>query len=329
MSHWRPAKIPSLTGKVAVVTGGNSGIGRSAARELARYGATVVLACRNQKKAAIARDGIRSAAPGSIVEVAELDLADLASVRAFADGFLRKRTPLDILVNNAGRMVPGGKRQVTKDGFELTIGGNHLGHYALTGLLLPAILDAPHARVVTVSSIAHQRARIDFGDLQYERRKYRPFQAYAQSKLANLMFALELDRRLRLTGAHAASIAVHPGLSTTDFAANGPGAGNPLITAATNVAFAIAGQSADRGAFPTLYAATDPHAEGGKYYGPGGFQQFHGYPVELKAEPQAYDQPAAARLWDLSEKLTGVVYRTAPGYVAPAAAAAVGWAGKR
>ncbi len=328
MSHWRPAKIPSLTGKVAVVTGGNSGIGRSAARELARYGATVVLACRNLKKATIARDGIVSAAPGATVEVAELDLADLASVRAFADGFARRRTPLDILVNNAGRMVPG-KRQTTKDGFELTLGGNHLGHYALTGLLLPAILDAPHARVVTVSSIAHQRARIDFDDLQYERRKYRPQQAYGQSKLANLMFGLELDRRLRLTGAHAASLVVHPGLSTTDFMANGPGAGNPVVTAVGTAVFATLGQSADRGAFPTLYAATDPHAEGGKYYGPGGFMQFHGYPVELKAEPQAYDGAAAARLWDVSEKLTGVTYRTSAGYVAPAAPAAVGWAGKR
>ena len=328
MSHWRPAKIPSLTGKVAVVTGGNSGIGRSAARELARFGATVVLACRNLKKATVARDGILSAAPGSTVELAELDLADLASVRAFADAFVRRRTPLDILVNNAGRLVPG-KRQTTKDGFELTFGGNHLGPFAVTGLLLPALLDAPHTRVVTVSSIAHQRARMDFDDLQYERRKYRPFQAYAESKLANLLFGLELDRRLRKTGAHAASMVVHPGLSTTGFVANGPGAGNPLITAVATAAFAVAGQSADRGAMPTLFAATDPHAEGGKYYGPGGFMQFHGYPVELKAEPQAYDEAAAARLWDVSEQLTGVRYRTAAGYVAPAAATSVGWAATR
>lgn len=325
MSHWRPARIPSLSGKVAVVTGANSGIGRSAARELARYGARVILACRNEKKAKVARDGIVAAAPGADVEVMPLDLADLASVRQFADDFLATKTPLDILVNNAGRMVGGGKRQTTKDGFELTFGANHLGHYALTGLLLPALLQAPHARVVTVSSIAHQNARLDFDDLQYERKRYKAGKAYGQSKLANLMFGLELDRRMRRAGTHAASLVVHPGLSMTDFGNNITPAGLPLRLLVIVPAFAALGQSADRGAFPTLYAATDPHAEGGRYYGPGGFKQFHGYPVELKAEPQAYDAAAQAKLWAISEQLTGVKYRTPAGYVAPAGAAAVGW----
>ena len=309
MSHWRPALIPDLHGKRAIVTGANSGIGRSAARELARFGATVVLACRDLKKGGVARDGILAAAPAATVELAKLDVADLASVRAFATQELGRGVPLDILINNAGRLVPS--RQTTKDGFELTFGGNHLGHFALTGLLLPALLSAPAARVVTVSSIAHKSAHLDFDDLQAEK-KYKPMAVYGRSKLANLMFGLELDRKFRGHGSRAASLVAHPGISRTGFVANGPGAGNPVFAAIADVVVAVVGQDEDRGAFPLLYAATAPQAEGGHSYGPAGLLEMFGHPVEVKPAPQALDVAAARRLWTASEQLTGVRYVAAP-----------------
>ena len=305
MSHWRPALIPSLTGHRAIVTGSNSGIGRAAARELARHGATVVLACRDLRKAETARAGILNAAPEATVEVAKLDLADLSSVHAFAQAELDRRRPLDLLINNAGRLVPS--RQASADGFELTLAGNHLGHFALTGLLLPALLAAPAARVVGISSIAHKGARINFDDLQAEK-KYKPFAAYAQSKLANLLFGLELDRRFRRAGVMARSLVAHPGLSRTGFVANGPGLNNPLVRGVTDVVFALAGQDENHGAFPTLFAATAPEAEGGHFYGPGGFQEFFGPPVEVRAAPQGLDEAVARQLWTVSEQLTGVRY---------------------
>ena len=305
MSHWRPALIPDLHGKRAIVTGANSGIGRSAARELARHGATVVLACRDLRKAAVARDGIAAAAPGAAVEVAKLDLADLASVRAFARAELDRGLPLDILVNNAGRLVP--KRQTSADGHELTLAGNHLGHFALTGLLLSAILAAPAARVVGVSSIAHKSGQLNFDDLQWEK-KYKGFPAYAASKLANLVYGLELERRFRSHGSHAQSIIAHPGLSRTGFIANGPTAGNPVFTAVADAAYSLIAQDADRGAFPLLFAATAPEAEGGHYYGPAGFQEWFGHPVEVSPAPQALDPAVGRQLWTVSEQLTGVRY---------------------
>ena len=320
MTHWRPSMIPDLHGKRAIVTGGNSGIGRSAARELARFGATVVLACRDLRKAETARAGILAAAPGAAVEIAKLDLADLGSVREFAKAELARGVPLDILVNNAGRLVS--KRQVTKDGFELTLGGNHLGHFALTGLLMPAVLSAPAARVVGISSIAHKTAKLNFDDLQSEH-KYTGFAAYRQSKLANLMFGLELERRFRRAGARAISVIAHPGLSRTGFVANGPGAGNLLVQSVTDVVFAVVGQDENHGAFPTLFAATAPQAEGGHYYGPAGFQEFYGDPVEVRPAPQALDVAAAGQLWAASEQLTGVRYDALD---RPAAAAEHGWA---
>ena len=305
MSHWRPALIPDLSGRRVIVTGGNSGIGRSAAREMARHGASVVLACRNLTKAQVAKDGILAATPGAEVEIAKLDLADLSSVRAFAKQELARGKPLDVLVNNAGRYV--NKRQTTADGFELTLGGNHLGHFALTGLLLPAILKAPAARVVTISSVAHKRARIDFDDLQ-STHHYKGFAVYGQSKLANLLFALELDRRFRGIGAAAQSIAAHPGISSTGFVANGPGAGNPVVQILAGGVVSAIGQDDNRGAFPTLFAATAPEAHGGRYYGPGGFQEWHGYPVEVKPSARGADEAVAKRLWDVAEQMTGVHY---------------------
>jgi NAD(P)-dependent dehydrogenase (short-subunit alcohol dehydrogenase family) len=306
MSNWRPALIPDLTGKRAIVTGGNSGIGRSAARELARCGTTVVLACRDTAKAETAKAGILKAAPNAAVEVAKLDLSDLASVRAFAAQELGRHVPLDILVNNAGRMV--NKPETTKDGFELTIGGNHLGHFALTGLLLPAILAAPYARVVSISSVAHRSGKMDFDDLQSTKKKYKAFAVYAQSKLANLLFGLELDRRFHKAGVRAASLVAHPGISRTGFVANGPGADNAIVHALADAVLSVIGQDADHGAFPTLYAATAPEAHGGKFYGPGGFQEWFGFPVEARAAPQGLDEAAAAKLWTVSEQLTGVRY---------------------
>ena len=233
MRHWRPALMPDLTGKRAVVTGSNSGIGRSAARELARRGAQVVLACRDVSRAEEARAGILAAAPGSLVEVAELDLSSLASVRAFARHTVEGGKPLDILINNAGRMVQG-HRQTTKDGFELTFGANHLGHFALAGMLLPLLLAAPAARVVAVASIAHKGRQIPFDDLQATR-KYRPTRVYGESKLANLMFGLELERRFRRAGVNAMSIIAHPGVSSTGFVKNAFSSANPIAGALTGV----------------------------------------------------------------------------------------------
>jgi len=189
----------------------------------------------------------------------------------------------------------------------LTLGGNHLGHFALTGLLLPALLAAPAARVVSISSIAHKNGRINFDDLQAEK-KYGPMAVYAQSKLANLMFGLELDRRFRKAGVAARSLVAHPGLSRTGFVANGPGLNNPIVKGVADLVLAVAGQDENHGAFPTLFAATAPEAEGGRFYGPGGFQEFFGPPVEVRPAPQGSDPVAAGRLWDVSEQLTGVRY---------------------
>ena len=297
--------MPTLSGLRAIVTGGNSGIGRSTARELARHGATVVLACRDTRKAETARSGILSAIPEAKVEVAQLDLADLASVRSFARSELDQNPTIDILVNNAGRLVP--TRQTTVDGFELTLAGNHLGHFALTGLLLPSLLAAPAARVVSLSSIAHKSASINFDDLQAEK-KYGGFAVYSQSKLANLLFGLELERRFRRAGVHAQSIIAHPGISRTGFVANGPGLNNPLVHALATGVMHVIGQDENHGAFPTLFAASAPQAQGGKYYGPAGFREMFGHPVEVNPSPRAADLATAERLWAVSEQLTGVRY---------------------
>ena len=298
--------MPDLTGKTAIVTGANSGIGNSAARELARHGATVIMACRNLGRGEAARKGILNAAPGASVEVLELDLAAMDSIRSFARTMLDRNTPIDLLINNAGRLVPS-PRKTTYDGFELTFGGNHLGPFALTGLLLPAILTAPAARVVTVSSIAHKRATLDFNDLQ-NTKTYKPFGAYAESKLANLMFGLELERKFRRANTKASSMIVHPGLSTTGFINNGPGANNALVRGASNFVFLAIGQDANHGAFPTLFAATSPDAVGGTYYGPDGFREMKGHVTQVPPSAYAANEEYAQQLWDASVQLTGVEY---------------------
>jgi NAD(P)-dependent dehydrogenase (short-subunit alcohol dehydrogenase family) len=299
MPAWTVDDIPDQTGRRAVVTGANSGLGLIAARELARKGASVVLACRNARKGEAALLAIRAAAPGADVKLASLDLGSLASVRAFAAG---QDGPLDLLLNNAGVMAP--PRRETADGFELQLGTNHLGHFALTGLLLDRLQAAPEPRVVSVSSNAHRMGRIDFDDLQGERR-YRRWGAYGQSKLANLLFMLELDRRARAAGAALKSVAAHPGYSATNLQLAAPPLHERLVMRVLNV---IVAQRAGKGALPPLYAATVPDLPSASYVGPDGPGQWRGNPQLVSMSGRAQDPEAARRLWAASEELTGVAY---------------------
>jgi NAD(P)-dependent dehydrogenase (short-subunit alcohol dehydrogenase family) len=309
MKKWTPRDIPSQTGKLAIVTGANSGIGFHTARHLAIAGCEVVMACRSVEKGEQARQQIlRRAAAASIpppnLEVRQLDLADLDSVRAFAHRFLATGRALDLLILNAGVMALP-QRTPTRQGFEMQFGTNHLGHFALAALLLPALLRQDGSRVVVVSSIAHKRGRLHLDDLNSERR-YQPREAYAQSKLANLMFGLELDRRLKRTGARTISVIAHPCVAATSIVSNGMG--DSLQGRITNVLFPLVAQSDDRGSWPTLYAATSPDAQAGHYYGPDGWMEIKGTPVEVKPMPHARDEAVAQRLWQLSEDLTGIRY---------------------
>lgn len=310
--HWTASDIPPQAGKLALITGANSGIGYHAALDLARARCGVILACRDRIRGDAARTRILAAVPSAHVEVLRLDLASLASVRAAAQQFLSTGQHLDLLINNAGVMALP-QRQLTSDGFELQFGTNHLGHFALTGLLLPALLSPGVAsgqassRIVTVSSIAHRGATMDFANLQWER-GYRPWPAYRRTKLANLFFGFELERRLECAQARACSVVVHPGVSNTNLFASGPGQGKGIIAKLTPLFIALFAQSDAQGALPTLYAATAPEIHGGRFYGCDGFRQMRGYPVEVRAETQVYDEAMAAKLWEISENLTGVKY---------------------
>jgi len=301
-SKWTAGQIPSQTGRTALITGANSGIGYQAALELARHGAHVLLGVRNRDKGQAALARLQQEAPGASAELAELDMASLASIRGFAASFQR---PLDLLINNAGVMALP-KRETTVDGFERQFGTNHLGHFALTGLLLPHLLQTTAPRVVTVSSLAHRNGKIDFDDLQGEK-SYVPWDAYNQSKLANLLFALELDRHAKAAGSRLRSIPVHPGISRTSIVDNGPGM-KGLKMLALKVLAPFITQDDAAGALPTLYAATAPAAQGGVYIGPDGFNAFKGWPTVEQPRPQALDEAVARRLWSVSEELTGVVY---------------------
>jgi NAD(P)-dependent dehydrogenase (short-subunit alcohol dehydrogenase family) len=296
------AQIPPQGGKTALITGANSGIGYQAALELARHGAHVLLGVRSRAKGDAALARLLQEAPGAGAEVVEIDMASLASIRRFAQGFTQ---PLDLLINNAGVMALP-RRELTSDGFERQFGTNHLGHFALTGLLMPNLLQAASPRVVTVSSLAHRNGKIDFDDLQSEKR-YVPWTAYNQSKLANLLFALELDRRARAAGSRLISIPVHPGISRTSIVDNGPGT-TGLKMFALRIFSPFITQDDAAGALPTLYAATAPEAQGGAYIGPGGFNGFKGSPTVEQPRPQALDEAVAKRLWTVSEELTGVIY---------------------
>lgn len=303
--QWTAADIPDQAGQVAVVTGANSGLGLVTSRELARAGADVIMACRNMDKGEAAAAEIRAAAPGGHVQLEQLDLADLSSVAAFAERFSGDR--LDLLINNAGLMAP--PRRLTADGFESQIGTNHLGHFALTGRLLSRLLAAPEPRVVTVSSQAHRTGKISFSDLQGERR-YMRWLAYGQSKLANLMFCFELQRRSSEAGTSLRSMAAHPGYSRTNLQFAAPPVYERAIMAVTNV---LVGQSAEKGALPSLYAATFPDLPGGSFIGPDGPFESRGYPHVVTASGRAYDEQVGGRLWEVSEELTGVRYEFAAG----------------
>ncbi|HSS34460.1 MAG TPA: oxidoreductase [Solirubrobacterales bacterium] len=297
---WTSGQMPDQTGRTAIVTGANSGLGLVAAQELARAGADVVVACRNTGKGEAAAAAIREAVPEALVSVEALDLASLASVGAFAERFQAGRDGLDLLVNNAGVMAP--PRNETADGFELQIGTNHLGHFALTGLLLSSLEGREDARVVTVTSTAHKIGRINFDDLQSERR-YGRWRAYCQSKLANVLFALELERRLRAVGSTVSSQAAHPGYAATNLQSAAPPALDRAVLAVSNRLLA---QSAEMGALPVLYAATRPNLDGGLFIGPDGFEEQRGHPKVVRPVRAGRDEETARRLWSVSEGLTGV-----------------------
>jgi NAD(P)-dependent dehydrogenase (short-subunit alcohol dehydrogenase family) len=300
-ARWTESDVPDQAGRTVVITGANTGIGFESARVLAAHGARVILACRDVGKAKDAAARIGAAAPRADVGAVELDLASLASVREAAGELRSAHDRIDLLINNAGVMMP--PYGVTADGFELQFGINHLGHFALTGLLLDRLAGVPGARVVTVSSSAHKAGRIDFGDLQ-SRRRYRRAAGYGQSKLANLLFTYELQRRLAATGAGAVALAAHPGLTKTHL--------GRYLSPVTRSFYVVAerplGHSAAKGALPVLRAATDTSARGGEYYGPGGWHEERGYPRLTEPSALARDEDAQRRLWHESERLTGVSY---------------------
>jgi NAD(P)-dependent dehydrogenase (short-subunit alcohol dehydrogenase family) len=317
MAHWSPRPsgpdwsfddIPDLSGRTAVVTGANCGIGLETARMLAQKHARVVIACRNADKGTQAVAQIRESAPGADVELSALDLADLDSVTAFVRDFTDENERLDLLVNNAGVMVPPFSR--TKQAFELQMGTNHLGHFALTGRLMPLLAKTPGSRVVVLSSGVAHVGRIDFDDLHFERRRYRAWAAYSQSKLANLMFALELGRRLDASGSPVRVTAAHPGWTATEL----------QRTAALARLFGawLAMRPRD-GALPTLRAAVDPDAPNGAYFGPSRVFEMNGPPVRARLPKRATDEAIAEKLWSVSEALTGVDFGL-PGRVSVRAA---------
>ena len=295
-ARWTTDDVPAQQGRLAVVTGANTGLGFETAQALAARGASVVLAVRNVEKGKKAAARIAAAAPGASVTVQELDLSSLDSVRAAAAELRAGHPRIDLLICNAGVMYP--PKQSTRDGFELQFGTNHLGHFALTGLLLEQMLPVPGSRAVTVSSVGHRiRARVNFDDLQWER-SYNRVRAYGQSKLANLMFTYELQRRLSGAGTTIA-VAAHPGFAATELMRHTPMAAvvTPLFS-----------QNAAMGALPVLRAATDPSVLGGQYYGPGGFLGLRGYPELAASSRRSHDEAVQRRLWAVSEELTGVTF---------------------
>ncbi|OBI42032.1 SDR family NAD(P)-dependent oxidoreductase [Mycobacterium sp. E796] len=301
MAKWTAADIPDQTGRVAVITGANTGLGYETALALADHGAHVVLAVRNLDKGKDAAARITAKSPHADVALQELDLTSLDSVRAAAEQLRSAHDRIDLLINNAGVMYT--PKETTKDGFEMQFGTNHLGHFALTGLLLDRLLPVAGSRVVTVSSMGHRiLADIHFDDLQWERR-YNRVAAYGQAKLANLLFTYELQRRLAPHGTTIAA-AAHPGGSNTELGRYTPAAFRPLV----NVFFNVIAQDAAMGALPTLRAATDPGVLGGQYYGPDGFGETRGYPKIVGSSAKSHDVDTQRRLWAVSEELTGVVY---------------------
>ena len=306
MAAWTNHDIPDQAGKLAIVTGATGGLGLETALGLAGAGAEVILAGRNAAKAHEAEATIRQRQNDAKVRFEFVDLARLESVADFANRLLSLGRPINMLVNNAGLMAPR-ERKVTPDGFELQLGTNYLSHFALTGRLLP-MLTLGQARVVQLSSIAHRSGKIHVDDLNYER-GYKPFPVYGQSKLAMLMFAIELDRRSKANGWGLTSVAAHPGFAQTDLVNNGPGVGaNAFMAGTYKLLGNLISHSAAAGALPTLMAATLPGAEGGQFFGPQGWMELKGAPGPGKIEPKALDGAVASKLWALSERMTGVTF---------------------
>ena len=307
MSKWTVNDIPNLTRKIALITGANSGIGYETAKEFARKGAHTILACRSIEKGADTQERIRAEIPDAKLEPMVLDLTSLQSVRQFADAFKEKYDQLDILVNNAGiMMVPYGK---TEDGFERQFGTNHLGHFALTGMLIDLLLKTPNARVVNVSSGGHRFGNLDFDNLMFEdSTAYTPMLAYGNSKLANLLFTYEMQRLLDAKKANTIAVAAHPGISTTNLANH---LAHPLIMKLAMPLFGWMMQSAAMGALPSIRAAVDAEVSGGQYFGPDGRKEQKGYPIVVQSNEASQNKEDARRLWQVSEELTGVSFLSA------------------
>ena len=294
---WDSNDIPDQKGRVAIVTGSSSGIGFETARVLANKNATVILAMRNLEKGNTAVNQITSAYQNADARVMQLDLANLESVRHFANEFKSKFDQLDLLINNGGVMVPPYSK--TKDGFELQFGTNHLGHFALTGLLIDVLLKTPRSRIVNVSSSAHNMGKIDFNDLQWEKRKYKKWQAYGDSKIANIYFTRELQKRLEIKQSDIIVAACHPGWTATELQRH-----TSLASFLNN----FLAQGIDMGALPTLYAAIAPDVKGAEFFGPDGFMGMKGYPKKVESNKLSQDNNIAEKLWTMSEDLTGITY---------------------
>jgi NAD(P)-dependent dehydrogenase (short-subunit alcohol dehydrogenase family) len=303
MDRWTAERIADQTGRTFLVTGANSGLGFETARQLAAHGGRVILTARTEAKGSDAVDRLKARQPAARVEYRPLDLADLDSVRHFAAGILNEGIEVDVLINNAGVMMP--PRRLSPQGFESQFATNHLGHFALSGLLFDTIARGNEPRIVTVSSTLHKRGSIHFDDLNGDR-SYSPTGHYAQSKFANVLFGLELDRRLRTAGSPVRSLLAHPGYSATNLQTSGPTGMSKQIMRLGNTLMA---QRVEMGALNELYAAVDPAAESGKFYGPQGFLENRGYPTEVQPIESAKNEETARRLWILSEELTGVTWK--------------------
>jgi NAD(P)-dependent dehydrogenase (short-subunit alcohol dehydrogenase family) len=298
---WKAENIPDLSGKVIIITGANTGLGFEASKEVARRGAQVILACRNMDKAQTALTQINEEIPDASAEVIQLDLASLESIHQFADKFKAKYDRLDVLLNNAGIMfAPYGK---TEDGFEQTFGVDHLGHFALTGLLLDVLKKTPKSRVVNVTSFVHTRGEMDFDDLMFENNGYSPSEAYPRAKLANLLFTYELQRRFESAGIDCISVAVNPGFVRTKWLRH---MGSRFRAFFIGIFLRLLGQSPAMGALSEIRASVDPDVKGGEYYSPDG--RFGGYPVRAESSEASHNEEDAEKLWEVSESLTGVKF---------------------
>jgi len=302
--NWTTKDISNLSGKTIIVTGGNSGLGFESVKVFAGKGAEVIMACRSLEKGGKAKAEILKNIPEGKIEVAELDLADLNSVHRFVKNFQQNHSRLDVLLNNAGIMTTPYFK--TKDGFEGQLGTNHLGHFALTGLLLPVLEKTPKSRVVNVSSMAHKQGKMDFDNLLFENGKgYSPMKSYGRSKLANLLFTYELQRFFESNKTDSISVAAHPGVSQTDLFRY---LDEKWYFRMVHPMFKAISQEGKMGALPQVRASVDPHVKGGEYYGPNGFMELKGYPVKVQSNSRSHNEEDAKKLWEVSEKLTGVKF---------------------